>query len=143
MKASAIFSVLAMAAISCAHIIPEDASTNLLDSKPSVTLTLSMEIRIETCNFSVGIYYGPLLYALDFPLTKTEHQPLNWTDRKPLADTEVHPRARDHVREPIARWQYAINPDSVRVGVSEREGAERANSVFTRDGPPNLLTVDA
>ncbi|KAM0274927.1 hypothetical protein ACHAQH_007736 [Verticillium albo-atrum] len=113
----------------------------------NLTLVLPMEVRTETRNSSIGIYYGPLLYALDLPFTQTEHQPLNWTDRKPLADEDVHPKARDHVLKPTGRWQYAIDPESVHVVESgsegEGEGEELPSPIFTRDGPPTFLTVDA
>ncbi|KAM0331393.1 hypothetical protein ACHAQA_003066 [Verticillium albo-atrum] len=128
------------------RIAPDSSSlqhVKIPAGKTSLTLNLPMELRTETRNSSVGIYYGPLLYALDLQYVETEHQPLNWTDRKPLADEEVHPKARDHVLQPTERWQYAIDPESISVEESGREDKKLPSPIFTRDGPPTSLTVDA
>ena len=100
---------------------------------------LPMEIHTVTRNGSLGIYHGPLLYALDIAHTTTSHKPLNWTDRTPLPDEDVHPQCKDHVLEPTAPWQYAIDPSSIR---AERLDSGIASPVWTAGAQPNVLWVD-
>ncbi|PNP82166.1 hypothetical protein FNYG_04355 [Fusarium nygamai] len=94
-------------------------------------------------NSSAGIYYGPLLYAFDIPYKETHHQPLKWTDRKPLADGEMHPKSHDYVLEPTELWQYAIDTDSIVVNTSISTVVDLPNPIFAKDAPPVFLTVDA
>ncbi|KAH8652616.1 hypothetical protein BGZ60DRAFT_419927 [Tricladium varicosporioides] len=109
----------------------------------NITIIFPMEIRVETRNETVGFYYGPLLYAADIEYEETSHQALNWTDRKPLDDSEVDPRARDHVLKPVSAWQFAVDPSTVAVENNGRENEELPNPVFVKDGPPTALSVDA
>ncbi|KAI9148723.1 Six-hairpin glycosidase [Paramyrothecium foliicola] len=109
----------------------------------TIKLELPMTVRIETRNLSVGIYYGPLLYALDIPYAETSYQPLSWVDRKPLADEEIHHKSRDHVLQPTGHWQYAIDPNSVIINESPSNETTLPNPIFSSDGPPVSLTVDA
>ncbi|KAH7117371.1 hypothetical protein EDB81DRAFT_873227 [Dactylonectria macrodidyma] len=128
------------------RVAPDDSGLHhvpILPGTTTMTLELPMEVRVETRNSSAGIYYGPLLYAFDIPYTETHHQPLNWTDRKPLADEEVHPKSHDYVLEPTEPWQYAIDPNSIVVNGSPSTVAKLPNPIFTRDAPPLSLTVDA
>ncbi|KAG5797381.1 hypothetical protein H9Q69_003556 [Fusarium xylarioides] len=115
----------------------------ILPGTTTLTLKLPMEVRIAIRNSSASIYYGPLLFAFDIPYTETHHQPLNWTDRKPLADDEVHPKSHDYVLEPTELWQYAIDPDSIVVKTSTSAVKNLPNPIFTKDAPPVFLTVDA
>ncbi|KIW04993.1 hypothetical protein, variant [Verruconis gallopava] len=107
--------------------------------KTQLGVHLPMEIHTVTRNGSVGIYHGPLLYALDIAHTTSSHQPLNWTDRTPLPAEEVCPKCKDHVLEPTARWQYAIDPSTIRL---ERSNDSLANPVWTTGAQPGALWVD-
>ncbi|KAF4494426.1 Six-hairpin glycosidase [Fusarium agapanthi] len=128
------------------RVTPDDSGLHhatILPGSTTLTLKLPMEVRIEMRNSSASISYGPLLYTFDIPYTETHHQPLNWTDRKPLADEEVHPRSHDYVLEPTEPWQYAIDPDSIVVKTSTLSIENLPNPIFSRDAPPVFLTVDA
>jgi hypothetical protein len=107
----------------------------------TINVVLPMEITTVVRNSSVGIYYGPLLYAADIAYNTTDHQPLNWTDRTPLPDAEVHPKARDHVLTPTSAWQFAIDPSTVTV--ETRKINDLPNPIFERGAPPTSLFVDA
>lgn len=127
-------------------VAPDDSGlhhTTILPGTTTLTLELPMEVRITMRNSSASIYYGPLLYAFDIPHTETHHQPLNWTDRKPLPDDEVHPHSHDYVLEPTELWQYAIDPDSIVVKTSKSTVKNLPNPIFAKDAPPVFLTVDA
>jgi hypothetical protein len=102
-----------------------------------------MEVQMTMRNSSVSIYYGPLLYAFDIPYTERHHLPLNWTDRKPLSDEEVHAKSHDYVLEPTELWQYAIDPDSIVLKRSRSTVETLPNPIFAKDAPPVFLTVDA
>ncbi|KAF5566738.1 six-hairpin glycosidase [Fusarium phyllophilum] len=128
------------------RVTPDDSGLHhetILPGTTSLTLKLPMEVRITIRNSSASIYNGPLLYAFDIPYTETHHQPLNWTDRKPLADEEVHPKSHDYVLEPTELWQYAIDLDSIVVKTSTSTVKNLPNPIFTEDAPPVFLTVDA
>ena len=127
-------------------LCPDSSSLQQIPIKKGTTkiiITFPMEIHIETRNETVGFYYGPLLYAADIEYEETTHQPLNWTDRKPLDDSEVHPRAHDYVLKPVTAWQFAVDPSTVAVEKNGRENEALPNPVFARDGPPTALSVDA
>ncbi|CZR40474.1 uncharacterized protein FPRO_05374 [Fusarium proliferatum ET1] len=127
-------------------VAPDDSGlhhTTILPGITTLTLELPMEVRVATRNSSASIYYGPLLYAFDIPYTETHHQPLNWTDRKPLPDDEVHPHSHDYVLEPTEIWQYAIDPHSIVVKTSTSTVKNLPNPIFAKDAPPVFLTVDA
>lgn len=106
----------------------------------TIHFKLPMEVHTVTRNGSVGIYRGPLLYAADIAHSTTSHQPLNWTDLSPLADSEIDHRCRDHVLEPAAPWQYAVDPSSARVEHSDRSIAQPA---WESQGQNTVLSVDA
>ncbi|KAF5981967.1 six-hairpin glycosidase [Fusarium bulbicola] len=128
------------------RVAPDDSGLHhatILPGTTTLTLELPMEVRVVMRNSSASIYHGPLLYAFDIPYTETHHQPLNWTDRKPLADEEVHPNSHDYVLEPTEPWQYAIDPDSIIVKTSTSSIENLPNPIFARDAPPVFLTVDA
>lgn len=110
--------------------------------KGNSTLTVHFPMSVHTVlrNGSVGIYYGPLLFGADIDYTSTSHQPLNWTDRSPLDDSETDSRSRDYVLEPTVPWQYAIDPSTVRV---EKLNKSVSNPVWTMGGPSTVLWVDA
>ncbi|KAH8655429.1 hypothetical protein BX600DRAFT_515250 [Xylariales sp. PMI_506] len=108
-----------------------------------ITINLPLDVRVETRNNSAVIFRGPLLYAADIQYNVTSHQPLNFTDRTPLPDSELDPRARDYVLEPTSPWQFAIDPSSIKVMADRPDTAKLPNPVFTRDGPPTALVVDA
>jgi hypothetical protein len=125
---------------------PDSSSLQQISIKKGTTdivITLPMEIHIETRNHTVGVYYGPLLYAADIEYEETAHPALNWTDRKPLDDSEVDPRAQDYVLTPVSPWEFAIDPSSVAIEKNRRENEVLPNPVFARDGPPTTLSVDA
>ncbi|KAF5702380.1 six-hairpin glycosidase [Fusarium globosum] len=127
-------------------VAPDDSGlhhTTILPGITTLTLELPMEVRVAMRNSSASIYYGPFLYAFDIPHTETHHQPLNWTDRKPLPNDEVHPHSHDYVLEPTKRWQYAIDPDSIVVKTSPSTVKNLPNPIFAKDAPPIFLTVDA
>nr|RBQ95085.1 hypothetical protein FVER53263_05716 [Fusarium verticillioides] len=127
-------------------VIPDDPGLHhiaILLGTTTLTLELPMEVRITMRNSSVSIYYGPLLYAFDISYTETHHQPLNWTDRKPLSDEEVHLKSHDYVLEPTELWQYAIDPHSIVVEKSTSTVGDLPNPIFAKDAPPVFLTVDA
>ncbi|OBT61933.1 hypothetical protein VE03_08242 [Pseudogymnoascus sp. 23342-1-I1] len=127
-------------------LCPDSSSLQQIPIKKGttkITITFPMEIHIETRNETVGFYYGPLLYAADIEYEETTHQPLNWTDRKPLDDSEVDPRAHDYVLKPMTAWQFAVDPSTVVVEKTGRENEALPNPVFARDGPPTALSVDA
>ncbi|KAI1053249.1 hypothetical protein LB506_012310 [Fusarium annulatum] len=127
-------------------VAPDDSGlhhTTILPGITTLTLELPMEVRVAMRNSSASIYYGPLLYAFDIPYTETHHQPLNWTDRKPLPNDEVHPHSHDYVLEPTELWQYAIDPDSIVVKTSTSTVKNLPNPIFAKDAPPVFLTVDA
>ncbi|RKL43126.1 hypothetical protein BFJ72_g4539 [Fusarium proliferatum] len=127
-------------------VAPDDSGlhhTTILPGITNLTLELPMEVRVAMRNSSASIYYGPLLYAFDIPYTETHHQPLNWTDRKPLPNDEVHPHSHDYVLEPTELWQYAIDPDSIVVKTSTSTVKNLPNPIFAKDAPPVFLTVDA
>lgn len=106
-------------------------------------VTLPMEINVVSRNSSVGIFHGPLLYAADISYTESHHQPLNWTDRTPLPDFEVQGQSYDHVLEPTSPWKYAIDPSTISVETTAQGNHSLPNPVFTRNGPPISLRVDA
>lgn len=127
-------------------VAPDDSGlhhTTILPGITTLTLELPMEVRVAMRNSSASIYYGPLLYAFDIPYTETHHQPLSWTDRKPLPNDEVHPHSHDYVLEPTELWQYAIDPDSIVVKTSTSTVKNLPNPIFAKDAPPVFLTVDA
>jgi hypothetical protein len=104
-----------------------------------ITVKLSMDIYTVIRDGSIGIYHGPLLYALEVEHTSTTHQPLNWTDRTPLNDSETHPHSHDYVLEPTQPWNYAVDPSTIRV---EYSGKGIRNPVWANGGSPTSLTVD-
>ncbi|CVL06498.1 uncharacterized protein FPRN_05216 [Fusarium proliferatum] len=127
-------------------VAPDDSGlhhTTILPGITTLTLELPMEVRVAMRNSSASIYYGPLLYAFDIPYTETHHQPLNWTDRKPLPNDEVHPHSHDYVLEPTELWQYAIDPYSIVVKTFTSTIKNLPNPIFAKDAPPVFLTVDA
>lgn len=109
----------------------------------TILINLPMEIRIVTRNDSVGVFRGPLLYAADIDYNTTYHQPLNWSDQTPLADSEVDRRSRDWVLQPTSGWKYAIDPGSVRVKSSGNASCDLSTPVFSRVNIPVSLEVDA
>ncbi|KAH9211322.1 hypothetical protein DL95DRAFT_437274 [Leptodontidium sp. 2 PMI_412] len=125
---------------------PDSSSLQQISIKKGTTdiiITLPLEIHIEARNETVGVYYGPLLYAADIEYEETAHPALNWTDRRPLDGSEVDARAQDHVLTPLSAWQFAIDPRTVAVEKTGRENEALPNPVFARDGPPTALSVDA
>ncbi|KAL3476611.1 hypothetical protein BJX99DRAFT_258361 [Aspergillus californicus] len=94
-------------------------------------------------NGSVAIYYGPLLYALDIESIQSSHTPLNWTDRTPLASTQVLPETKDYVINPTSEWRYAINPESITVEHHHSPDKELPNPIWVRGATPVALWVDA
>lgn len=125
---------------------PDSSSLQQISIKKGTTdiiITLPFEIHVEARNETVGVYYGPLLYAADIEYAETAHPALNWTDRKPLDGSEVDARAQDHVLTPVSAWQFAIDPRTVVVEKTGRENEALPNPVFARDGPPTALSVDA
>lgn len=102
-----------------------------------------MDVHIVTRNETVGVYYGPMLYAADIAYNETAHQPLNWTDRTPLDDSESHPKAMDHVLEPVSPWKFAIDPETISVDTGPAQDRNLPNPIFSRGGPPVSLYVDA
>ncbi|KAL5342509.1 hypothetical protein BJX70DRAFT_386036 [Aspergillus crustosus] len=94
--------------------IPDLQVFKITNKKTNLNINLSMITTVSPHpNGSVAIYHGPLLYALDIEYTKTSHTPLNWTDRTPLAHTDVLPETKDYILDPISEWRYAINPDTI------------------------------
>ncbi|EPE34274.1 Six-hairpin glycosidase [Glarea lozoyensis ATCC 20868] len=127
-------------------LAPDSSSlqrTSIKKGTTEIVITLPMEIHIETRNQTVGVYYGPLLYAADIEYNETAHRALNWTDRTPLDDSEVDPRAKDHILTPVSDWQFAIDPSTVAVEETGSESKALPNPVFARDGPPTALSVNA
>lgn len=102
-----------------------------------------MDVHIVSRNETVGVYYGPMLYAADIAYNESAHQPLNWTDRTPLDDYESHPKAKDHVLEPISPWKFAIDPATISVDTSPSQVKILPNPIFSRGRPPISLYVDA
>ncbi|KAH8586555.1 hypothetical protein B0O99DRAFT_701834 [Bisporella sp. PMI_857] len=109
----------------------------------SLSVQLPMEITTVTRNQTIGVYRGPLLYAADIEYLYTPHQPLNWTDRTPLDNSEVSPHSKDYVLEPTSEWRYAIDPSTLKVSEDCPKNTKLANPVFTRGGSPIRLEVDA
>lgn len=107
------------------------------------SLYLPMQITTVTRNETIGVYRGPLLYAADIQYSSSSHQPLNWTDRTPLPDSEVNPHARDYVLEATSQWRYAIDPSTLRLQAEHPAAEVLPNPLFTRDTPPVSLEVDA
>lgn len=102
-----------------------------------------MEIATVSRNETIGVYRGPILYSADIEYTETSHQPLNWTDLQPLDDTEVDPRAKDHILEPTSAWKYALDPETLRVGDLAADRDDFPNPIFSRENAPVSLQVDA
>lgn len=119
------------------HHIPINQGTTVF------TVTLPMQIDVVNRNRSIGVYYGPLLYAADIQYNDTSHQPLNWTDRTPLGNSEVDPRSQDHVLVPTSPWQYAIDSQTISVESKLPDSDMLPSPIFTRDSPPTCLWVDA
>lgn len=111
--------------------------------RTSITVDLPLEIHTVERNGSVGIYRGPLLYAADITPSLTSHQPLNWTDRLPLPASQVDFFSRDYVMDPESSWQFAIDPSTLAVQQERPMDSPMPNSVWTSDGAPIALSVNA
>jgi hypothetical protein len=72
---------------------------------------------IEHSTATVSIYRGPLLYSLDMAYEITSRPSLDWTDRVPLAATELYPHVHDHYVQPTDphSWAVAIDPKTLRI----------------------------
>lgn len=128
------------------HLSPDSNGVHYTKVLPGVTkviVELPMDVHIVSRNETVGVYYGPMLYAADIAHKESAHQPLNWTDRTPLDDSETHPKAMDHVLEPISQWKFAIDPETISVDTGPAQDRILPNPIFSRGGPPVLLYVDA
>lgn len=128
------------------HLSPDSNGVHYTKVLPGVTklvVKLPMDVRIVTRNETVGVYYGPMLYAADIAYKESAHQPLNWTDRTPLDDSESHPKAMDHVLEPVSPWKFAIDPETISVDTGSAQDRVLPNPIFSRGGPPISLYVDA
>ncbi|KAL7946709.1 hypothetical protein V8C42DRAFT_343649 [Trichoderma barbatum] len=102
-----------------------------------------MDVRVVTRNETDAIYHGPMLYAADIAYKEAAHQPLNWTDRTPLDDSELQPKVMDHSQEAVSPWKFAINPEIISVDISPRQDRVLPNPIFDRGGPPTSPDVDA
>lgn len=109
----------------------------------SISIHLSPVPRVIDRNGTISIYLGPLLYALPISFNSSAHQCLNWTDRKPLPESETDPHASDHVLEPTSPWNYAIDPDTLEVERVRPEDEALPKLVWAADGPPTVIWVDA
>ncbi|KAL6831900.1 hypothetical protein V8C40DRAFT_285338 [Trichoderma camerunense] len=128
------------------HLYPDSNGVHYTKVLPGVTkiiVKLPMDVHIVTRNETVGVYYGPMLYAADIAYKESAHQPLNWTDRTPLDDSESHPKAKDHALEPVSPWKFAIDPETISVVTSSAQDRNLPNPIFSRGGPPVSLYVDA
>lgn len=105
---------------------------------------MPLDIRVVEKNGAVSVYRGPLLYALDIDFESTEHQPLNWTDRTPLANSEVDIKhTHDHVLEPTSPWKFAIDPQGLTTEHRKEETDPLPNPIFAKNAPPTSIWADA
>ena len=109
-----------------------------------IAVTFPMTIEVNMRNGTAAVYRGPLLYALPIDYSnKTYHQPLNFTDQKPLPDDQVHSHTHDWVLPATSQWKYAIDPSTLEAQSSEIGDVDLKNPIWASDGPPTTISVDA
>ncbi|CAK7229689.1 hypothetical protein SCUCBS95973_007310 [Sporothrix curviconia] len=121
----------------------------------TITVTLPMANEVVTREAtssetgvtapSVGIYHGPLVYALSVEFEETTHLPLNFsTDNEtPLAAFDIVPESRDHFLLPTSNWSYAVDPSTFAFHSRDKASSALANPIWANNAPPVAITVDA
>lgn len=127
--------------------VPQTSGIHWVDLKPGSTkIVLNLDFTLSVVpqsNNAVSVYYGPLLYSLDIPYTESQHVPLNWTDRTPLAADQLLPSVHDHTLIPQnGSWAVAIDADQIKVE-EDFADPDLPSPIFARGQPPVSLSVVA
>ncbi|KAL1888441.1 hypothetical protein Sste5346_009558 [Sporothrix stenoceras] len=118
----------------------------------SVTLPMANDIVMREATSeagvsapSVGIYHGPLVYALSLDYEETTHLPLNFStgNETPLEAFDVVPKCRDHFLLPTSNWSYAVDPSTIAFQSLDKASDALTNPIWSNNAPPVFITVNA
>lgn len=108
-----------------------------------LNIFLAMDVQTVERDGSIAFYRGPLLYAADISFNQTAHDPLQYRPMIPLPGSETLEQTKDYYLEPTSEWRFAVDPSTVQVREERKEGEILPKLLFTSDGPPTSLAVDA